>query len=256
MHKLKIQYDIDKNFFIDEVYNVDCICNNINGLLKNDQLIPALFLALLIPDICGKIISDHKSGPRYTEWFNKYVKKEYRITSAEKEEILQNLSSVDRVFFEQLFSKNPYYFEGKDCYSLRCNLLHSNVSKISKYEPSDKQYVQENTMSQFGFTLNSNDFDIINPTPIYVNQTVKKLNPKSSSHEDGINTNPQELIHTENHDIEKGPYLLSASISVKNLCLNICIGYFRFRTEIMNNEKKMNMLMNSYELNIWKETMR
>lgn len=256
MHKLKIQYDIDKNFVIDEVYNVDCICNNINKLLENDQLIPALFLALLIPDICGKIISDRKSGPRYIEWFNKYVKKEYRITSDEKEEILQNLSPTDKGYFEQLYSENPYYFDGKDCYSLRSNLLHSNLSKISKYEPSDKQYVQENTMSQFGLTLNSNDFDIINPTPIYVNQTVKKLNPKSSSHEDGINTNPQEVIPTENHDIEKGPYLLSVSISIKNLSLNICKGYYQFYSEIRSDEEKMNMLMNSYELNIWKETMR
>lgn len=251
MHKLRIKYDINNSLNLDEVYNVDCLCYDINKLLKMNQLVPALSLALLIPDICGQVIFDNNHGKRYCDWFNKYVKKEYRITKEEKEDILENLSSEDRICFEQLFSIEPYYFSGKDCYSLRCNLLHSNVSKISRYEPSDKHYIQENTMSRFGFTLNTNDFDIINPKPIYVSIIVEEPKPISPTHKTNTNESLKEFISINKHDTKKGPYLFKVSISIKNLCLNICEGYYRFYTEIMKDEEKMNKLNNSYALNIF-----
>ena len=96
MHKLRIKYDINNSLNLDEVYNVDCLCYDIKKLLKMNQFVPALFLALLIPDICGQIIFNNNRGKRYCDWFNKYVKKEYRITKEEKEDILENLSSENK----------------------------------------------------------------------------------------------------------------------------------------------------------------
>jgi len=70
----------------------------------------ALTLALTLPDICGKIENQNKrSGTRYSNWFDKYVKAKYtsEIGSDHKEHIFLN---------------------GKDCYALRCSYLHEGTS--------------------------------------------------------------------------------------------------------------------------------
>lgn len=74
----------------------------------------ALFVALSLPDICGKIETPLISGSqqRYENWFNKYVSPYYR--------------SIDpRTGRENIF------LSGNDCYALRCAYLHEGVDDVT-----------------------------------------------------------------------------------------------------------------------------
>ncbi len=74
----------------------------------------ALFVALSLPDICGKIETPliNSSQQRYAEWFNKYVSSSYK-----------NINS--RTGQENIF------LSGKDCYALRCAYFHEGVDDIT-----------------------------------------------------------------------------------------------------------------------------
>lgn len=62
----------------------------------------ALFIALTIPDICGKIETPCETSlQRYISWFNKYLLVEYNN-----------------------------YLNAEDCYALRCALLHEGSDSI------------------------------------------------------------------------------------------------------------------------------
>ncbi|TKS62185.1 MAG: hypothetical protein EWM73_02723 [Nitrospira sp.] len=73
-----------------------------------------LFVALSLPDICGKIDQPQETGSqrRYAAWFDKYVKPKYT-----------HRIGVDRC--EQVF------LGGNDCYALRCAYLHEGSDNIS-----------------------------------------------------------------------------------------------------------------------------
>lgn len=67
-------------------------------------LLSAITLALTLPDICGARMCprEKNSSKRYVAWFNRYVAANYRSSS----------------------EGNEYYFDGSDCYQLRCVFLH------------------------------------------------------------------------------------------------------------------------------------
>lgn len=67
-------------------------------------LLSAITLALTLPDICGARMypREKNSSRRYVAWFNQYVAANYRNPSEAHE----------------------YYFDGNDCYQLRCVFLH------------------------------------------------------------------------------------------------------------------------------------
>jgi hypothetical protein len=74
----------------------------------------ALFIALSLPDICGRIDSpsETSSKRRYAAWFEKYVQPKYtRSVGAEREETV--------------------FLCGNDCYALRCAYLHEGSDDIS-----------------------------------------------------------------------------------------------------------------------------
>ena len=73
----------------------------------------ALSLALSIPDICGsRLFPEEKNcGVRYAKWFNRYVAYQYL------NEAFTNEDSCDR-----------WYFDGDDCYQLRCVFLHEGTN--------------------------------------------------------------------------------------------------------------------------------
>lgn len=83
----------------------------------------AITLALILPDICGSIDDPgkSKSQKRYADWFDTYVGNRY-------------LAKKPDGSFE-------YFMTGKDCYALRCALLHEGSSSVEKHNARDR--VQE-----------------------------------------------------------------------------------------------------------------
>lgn len=74
-----------------------------------DNWYGALFVALSLPDICGKIEQpgENSSQLRYASWFDKYIRPKY-------------------TYREQVF------LGGNDCYALRCAYLHEGSDSISQ----------------------------------------------------------------------------------------------------------------------------
>ena len=88
---------------------MDAFIKSIRKSVENSNWYSALFGALCIPDICGKVQYPEKhSKPRYIEWFDSYLKEKY---SACDEEYLKFLT-------------------GSDCYALRCSFLHERSDQI------------------------------------------------------------------------------------------------------------------------------
>lgn len=86
---------------------------SIEKSLENKNWYAALAVALILPDICGKIDNPLMySSKRYEAWFDKYVKKYY---------ILQ----------ESIGSASIY---GGDCYAIRCALLHEFNGDLSSHK--------------------------------------------------------------------------------------------------------------------------
>ena len=120
--------------------------NFVNAMMqttKNENWYASLFIALSLPDICGKIDTPAEGpGPRYKAWFNTYINDELRA----------NLS-------------------GTDCYALRCALLHQGVDDTATQRASEvvtrfefnvltSMLTYHNVMSECGskLQLNVGDF--------------------------------------------------------------------------------------------------
>jgi hypothetical protein len=74
----------------------------------------ALFVALSLPDICGKIdYPKDGSKKRYAAWFEKYILPRYTYRLG--------LEQGERVFLT-----------GNDCYALRCAFLHEGSDDTSR----------------------------------------------------------------------------------------------------------------------------
>jgi hypothetical protein len=81
--------------------------------LENENWYGALFLALTLPDICGKIqYPQAKSEERYVKWFQKYLDDKYTREVGPKRQ-------------------KHIFLSGEDCYALRCSLLHEGSDAIS-----------------------------------------------------------------------------------------------------------------------------
>lgn len=87
---------------------MDNFINAIDTALKNKNWYGALFIALTLPDICGKIEFPHLSSKeRYINWFNKDMDNKYK-------------------------SQSVVFLSGEDCYALRCALLHEGTDDIAQ----------------------------------------------------------------------------------------------------------------------------
>lgn len=85
----------------------------VENSLKSQNWYGALFIALSLPDICGKMETPDKfSGERYINWFDRYLLDKYS-------------SEVGANRIKHTF------LNGSDCYALRCALLHEGVGDIS-----------------------------------------------------------------------------------------------------------------------------
>ena len=93
--------------------------------INNENWYGAIFIALTLPDICGKIEYPNlnSSQKRYSAWFDKYLGSMYS----------KNVGGSEHNFLS-----------GSDCYALRCALLHEGSEDITE------QKAQE-TLERFHF---------------------------------------------------------------------------------------------------------
>lgn len=83
-------------------------------------VLSALSLALCIPDICGKQLYPNARGSkdRYCKWFDQYVVQRYSPTNSHGDE----------------------YFNGRNCYQLRCSFLHEGTNRVDENKREDPRY--------------------------------------------------------------------------------------------------------------------
>jgi len=86
--------------------------NSILISLETHNWYSALFVALTLPDICGKYQYPKVkgSGKRYSLWFDKYLLHLYTMTFRDETQV---------------------FLSGDDCYALRCSFLHEGSSEIT-----------------------------------------------------------------------------------------------------------------------------
>ncbi|WP_127599967.1 hypothetical protein [Nitratireductor alexandrii] len=88
--------------------------------IKDGNLYCALTLALMIPDICGSM--EHpgpgKSQKRYEAWFEKWAEPQFTR--------LIGPNSARSVFIS-----------AKDCFQLRCSLIHSGSARLDPKKPAN-----------------------------------------------------------------------------------------------------------------------
>jgi hypothetical protein len=84
--------------------------NAVLDAIRQDNLYGALFIALALPDICGKIENPNAgSKERYISWFNSYLRDKY------------------------INDSHPQitFLTGEDMYAFRCALLHEGTEDIT-----------------------------------------------------------------------------------------------------------------------------
>lgn len=90
------------------------IIQSLETSISNKNWYGALFIALSLPDICGKIDNIHAgSRARYEAWFIEYVQSKYTVVNTHRNE-------------------TTIFLSGNDCYALRCAYLHEGQDDISK----------------------------------------------------------------------------------------------------------------------------
>jgi hypothetical protein len=92
---------------------MDEIINSLESAVSNKNWYGALFIALSIPDICGKIDAVHTgSQARYATWYEQYVQSNYTYVNTHRNE-------------------TTVFLSGNDCYALRCAFLHEGQDDIT-----------------------------------------------------------------------------------------------------------------------------
>lgn len=88
---------------------------DIRKAFNAEAYLSAISLALTIPDVCGsRLHPDMYVHERYVAWFDKYIAQAY-------------LDEATLVVDGELVDPR-YYFDGEDCYQLRCAYLHQGVN--------------------------------------------------------------------------------------------------------------------------------
>lgn len=108
------------------------IINSINLSLSNNNFYSALSMALIIPDIAGKIDSPLVGSQRRSiDWYDKYILKYY--SSVREEPIMENGKfKLDPNGRHIMVEKNSVFLSGNDCYALRCSFLHEWSGDITE----------------------------------------------------------------------------------------------------------------------------
>lgn len=118
----------------------------------------ALFIALTLPDICGKIEypNINYSSPRYIKWSNKYVMGFY---NREHNPLKDKEIASDKESLPDNMENKPF-MTGNDLYALRCAYLHEGSNELGGHK------IRE-TLDRFMFkqppknhTIHNNRFEI------------------------------------------------------------------------------------------------
>lgn len=182
------------------------IIGSIKQALESECYLPALALALTLPDICGQVEypdyvnekGKRQSGKQYKAWFDNWVDHRYADPSGWME--------------DRNRAKNPY-FTGKMCYQLRCSFLHSGNSDIEEFgEREDEQNI-----FSYNFELCVNGCDRV-----------------------GLMwENPQRTIENKINKTK------SIQIDVGNLCNNLCLSakeYYQHKGKKFFNDHAIKIL--------------
>lgn len=107
--------------------------------LETNNFYGALFIALTVPDICGKLENpNEKTQQRYIKWFDKYLANKYiKHVGANHEECV--------------------FLTGADLYALRCALLHEYSDDITNQKASEiiNRFIFSSTLSHLLFVTNN-----------------------------------------------------------------------------------------------------
>lgn len=84
--------------------------------LQTENWLPAITIALTLPDICAKIDGSYggNSQERYAAWYE------------------ANVAELPMIFGPE-FSPYKNFMSGNDCYALRCAFLHEGETEIKKH---------------------------------------------------------------------------------------------------------------------------
>lgn len=133
------------------IKNIERIVNEIDKCLDKDLMFPALFMALSLPDLCGKdkwneLSQNYMCHERYTRWFNKYV--DYELNPL-------------KYHFPN--SEPVMSFGAEECYKLRCALLHAGDTDIGTEIKVDSFVIETDSCVFSGSLMRSgNDLKIKN----------------------------------------------------------------------------------------------
>ena len=98
---------------------IENLLNDMKNAKENKIYYAAMALALMIPDICGKIqYSKGNDKEKYIRWFDEWIYKYFEFPK----------SKYDQFDFYDEQAK----FDGKVCYALRCAYLHAGNSDLQK----------------------------------------------------------------------------------------------------------------------------
>ena len=136
--------------------NIERIVSEINKCLEKELMFAALFMALSLPDLCGKekwreLSKNNKCHERYVKWFNKYVDYE--------------LNPLKHHFPD---SNDLISFGAEECYKLRCSLLHAGETDIGEEIDVDS-FCIETSSTTFGGNLMSSGSNIVIRTSKWTN---------------------------------------------------------------------------------------
>ena len=84
--------------------------NSIESAIEQSNWNAAISLSLMLPDICPSMQGIQRGRKRYMSWFETYASGEFKSSNCGD------------------------FLSAKDCYALRCSILHSGIDDISDNE--------------------------------------------------------------------------------------------------------------------------
>ena len=140
----------------EKINSIELLIAEIEKLLTSKSYFSALYLALSLPDIFGKLVYPKNTKNKYIKWFNENVR---------------------NIVFGYLYSKNPLDMDddspkmnGETCYSLRCKLFHEGITDVQ----TSKIIINE-------FVLSFTDEDFVRGDYAGTEYELDKWDPKTNT---------------------------------------------------------------------------
>lgn len=110
------------------------LLSGVEDCLMKGNWFGAVFIAISLPDICGATEGRVKgNGPRYKDWFNRYLKSRYDAESFYDYLSIVQPDTILRIpeDLKQNWKRKPpaVAFTAEDCWSLRNACLHEGVDE-------------------------------------------------------------------------------------------------------------------------------